>query len=79
MTQRFVPANVPAIENTSQDILHGLDAVPDGFLVVYADADVHATPGREWTREMAYLTAPWRGNAHAIVIFFTLREEPRDA
>lgn len=64
--------------NASREIVHGLSAIPDGFAIVYADADIVAEPGVPWTRDLAFL----RGgamNARAVVIFYTLREDITDA
>jgi hypothetical protein len=61
-----------------RDVVHGLGTKPDGFLVVYADADIIAEPGVLWTRDLAFLQAG-ADNAHAIVIFYTLRETPQNA
>lgn len=67
----------PAL-NTQRDIAHGLLVIPDGFLVVYADTLVTAEPGVLWTPTLAYLRASTT-NGRAIVIFYTLREDPIDA
>lgn len=64
--------------NTRRDIAHGLGMIPDGYEIVMADAEVHATPGAPWTTTIAYLQAA-AANAHAIVRFYTLREVPVDA
>lgn len=64
--------------NSRLDIAHTLGAVPDGYVLVWADAAVIATPGTLWTPTTAYLQAG-SNNAHAIVIFFTLREAPTNA
>jgi len=64
--------------NVQRDIEHGLGVIPDGFLVVYADAEIAAEPGVLWTQDFAYLRAG-AVNARAVVVFYTLREEPTDA
>jgi Chaperone of endosialidase len=66
----FPVANVP------RDVPHTLDgAVPTGMLVVWADAEIHAAPGRAWTETTAYLQAN-AAMAHATVIFVLARETP---
>lgn len=66
------------VATTRRDIAHTLGVVPDGYLLLWADAAITATPGTLWTPTTAYLSAG-ANNAHAIVIFFTLREVPTDA
>lgn len=67
-----------AAANTKRDIAHGLGVIPDGYRIVMADAEVHATPGALWTPTLAYLQAA-ADNTHAIIQFYTLREAPLDA
>jgi len=66
------------LANTKADIVHGLGDVPDGYHVVWADGLVHAEPGVQWTKDLAYLRAT-AVYVHATVIFFTLREVRHDA
>jgi hypothetical protein len=58
---------------TKLDVAHRLPVIPDGYLIVLADAEVHAMPGVVWTTSLAYLVAN-ANNAHALVRFYTLRE-----
>ena len=74
---RAVSVRFPAA-NTPRDIVHGLGVVPDGYLILRADANVIAVPGRIWTRDLAYLQAGTAG-ARATLLFVTLREAPRNA
>lgn len=62
----------------ARDVAHGLRQIPDGFLVVWSDAPVYAYPSRAWSATTAYLTSA-AANVHAIVIFYTLKEQPADA
>ena len=64
--------------NTSRDVQHGLQVIPDGMLMVRADANIFAVPGKQWTEDIAYLQAD-RANARATVVFFTMRESASDA
>lgn len=64
--------------NVQREIVHGMNTIPDGFFVVYADADIVAEPGAIWTTTFAYLRGGAE-NARAIVIFYTLREDILDA
>lgn len=66
------------LANTVRPIAHQLTAVPMGYLLLYTDAEVHASPNQPWTREEAFLQAS-SANAHALVIFFTLLEDWVDA
>jgi hypothetical protein len=50
-----------------------LTVVPSGYLVLWSDAPIIATPGLNWTPEIAYLQASMT-NARAIVLFVVLRE-----
>lgn len=59
--------------NTSRDVAHGMTAIPDGYSIVFADAEIHAVPGKLWTTTMAYLQAS-ANNAHAIIRFRRLRQ-----
>ena len=61
--------------NTSMLVTHGLGTKPDGVFVVWADASIVAVPGVAWTDTTATLMAS-AGNAHAVLVFYTLREEP---
>lgn len=64
--------------NTARDIVHGLGVVPDGYSLVFADAEIHAVPGKLWTDTLAYLQAS-TDNAHAIIRFRVLRQRPTPA
>lgn len=67
----FVAANTP------RDIEHGLGVIPDGYEIIFADGEVHASANL-WSPTTAWLQAN-AANTHAIVRFFTLREDPLDA
>jgi len=60
--------------NTRRDIAHTLTVVPSGYVVLWADAEIHATPGVLWTPDVAYLQAN-AANAHALLLFLVTREE----
>jgi hypothetical protein len=64
--------------NTQRDIQHRLGVTPSGYEVIFADAELHATPGKLWTPTLAYLQAN-AANAHALVRFYVLREDVIDA
>lgn len=64
--------------NSKRDIAHGLGVVPDGYEIVFADAEIHASPGQLWTPDVAYLQAN-AANSRALVRFYVLREVPIDA
>jgi hypothetical protein len=67
-----------AAANTQRDIAHGLGVIPDGYEIIFADAEIHATPGKLWTPVLAYLQAD-AANARALIRFYMLREAPIDA
>lgn len=67
-----------AVSGSTRDVAHGLGAIPDGMLVVWADAPIFAVPGVPWTRDLAFLRAS-SNNVHAIVCFYTLKETPTNA
>lgn len=64
--------------NTARDIAHGLGVIPDGYRIVWTNAEIHATPGTLWTPTLAYLQAN-AANALAIVRFYVLKDRPVDA
>lgn len=67
-----------AVANTPRDVLHQLGVIPDGYEILLADAEIHATPGALWTPTRAYLQANGN-NARALLRFYTINEEPTDA
>lgn len=64
--------------NTRRDVAHQLGTTPDGMFVIWHDANIKAVPGVRWTDTLAALQADV-ANAHAVILFFTLREEPMNA
>lgn len=58
------------------DVPHGMNAIPDGYLVLWQDALVIRAPGAAWSREVAYLQAE-TDHARACVVFLLLTETPR--
>lgn len=74
-----VPLSVTfPVAATTRDIAHRLGVVPDGYSLVFADAEIHAVPGKLWTDTLAYLQAS-TDNAHAIIRFRLLRQRPTSA
>lgn len=69
---RAVLINFP-LANTKTEVQHGLAEMPDGYLVVNADANVKRVPGQQWTKSLAYLQADM-ANSVAIICFGVLRE-----
>src|SRR5262245_48706198 len=61
--------------NVSVPVAHGLGTKPDGVFVVWGDASIVAVPGVAWTDTQAFVRAS-SGNANAVLLFYTLREEP---
>lgn len=71
----------PALEVTcaaagaSRQVLHGLGAVPDGYLVHLATGALYAVTPERWTEDLAFLTAPV-ANTFARVQFYLLADRP---
>ena len=56
----------------------GCRFIAPGYQIVFADAEIHAVPGKLWTTTTAYLQAG-SANAHAILRFRVLRQATRPA
>lgn len=69
---RPVTINFPSA-NTQTEVLHGLAEIPDGYLVLNADASVKRVPGKQWTKTLAYLQSDM-ANSTVIVAFGVFRE-----
>lgn len=65
-----------AAANVSTPILHGLGEIPTGYQLLYADTAVIASPGVQWDKTFAYLTA-LAAPAHVRLVFGIAREVPR--
>lgn len=65
----FPAADVP------RHVVHGLGAVPDGFLVLLGTGPVYALTPELWTEEMALVTSPV-ANTFARLWFLQLRQTP---
>src|SRR5262245_16443407 len=61
--------------NIDRPVAHGLGTRPDGMFVIRADAEITAVVGKSWDDLQALLKSNV-DNAHSIVVFFILREEP---
>lgn len=59
--------------NTSTEVLHDLGEVPDGYLVLNGDANVKRVPGKQWSKQLAYLQVDMV-NATVILAFGVFRE-----
>lgn len=71
---RPVEIHFPAA-NDPRQVAHGLGVVPSGYLVVMQTGALYSLTPERWTSDLALLTAPV-ANTRAMLIFFTLREEP---
>lgn len=71
---RPVEVHFPAASATRQ-VAHGLGVVPSGFLVVLQTGALYSVTPERWTSDLALLTAPV-ANTRAVLVFYTLREEP---
>lgn len=61
------------LANTSYEVKHLIKEVPDGFVVLDADARIKRAPGTSYGKELAYLQADM-ANATALLAFGVLRE-----
>jgi hypothetical protein len=71
---RPVSVSFPAA-NTQVEVLHQLGEIPDGYDVVIADAAIRRVPGKQWTKQIAYLMSD-QNNSSATLAFGVLREAP---
>lgn len=62
-----------ALANTQTEVQHELGEVPDGYLVVNADANVKRAPGKQWTKTLAYLQVDM-ANSSVVLCFGMFRE-----
>jgi hypothetical protein len=68
------PVSIPfEFVNTQTEVLHGLGEIPDGYIVLNADANIKRVPGKQWSKTLAYLQADM-AFATAIVVFGVFRE-----
>lgn len=58
---------------TSIEVQHLLAEIPDGFVVLSADCKVWRTPGKQWTKTLAYLMCD-AVNGHVELAFGVYRE-----
>jgi hypothetical protein len=63
------------VAGVARQIAHQLGTVPSGFLVVFATDVLVAQRVEAWTEDLAYVASSVN-NARAVLIFYTLREEP---
>ena len=59
--------------DTAVDVRHELEAVPDGWVTLWTDTVVIATPGLAWTRDLAFLQSPI-ADRRCLVKFVTQRD-----
>jgi hypothetical protein len=71
---RPVEVHFPAAAATRQ-VAHLLGTVPSGYVTVLATGEFYAVTPERWTEDLALLQAPV-ANTRAVLIFYTLREEP---
>jgi hypothetical protein len=67
-----VQVNFP-LKTTVYEVQHLLGEVPDGCEVITADCLLKRAPGRQWTKELAYLVSD-SDNSYAVLKFGVLRE-----
>lgn len=59
--------------NVSIEVQHTLGEIPDGVQVLTADCFLKRTPGKQWTKTLAYLMSD-TANGHAELAFGVYRE-----
>jgi hypothetical protein len=68
------PVSIPfAVANTQTEVQHGLAEIPDGYIVLNADAAIKRVPGKQWTKTLAYLQSDMV-NSSAVIVFGVFRE-----
>lgn len=60
-------------KNVSVEVQHTLGEIPDGVQVLTADCFIKRTPGKQWTKTLAYLMSD-SDNGHAELAFGVYRE-----
>jgi hypothetical protein len=63
---------------TSVEVQHGLGEIPDGFQVLSADCLVKRTPGKAWTKTLAYVMSD-TAVSNADLAFGVYRQSVRSA
>jgi hypothetical protein len=61
------------VANVEREVLHQLGEIPDGYSIILADANIRRVPGRQWTKQLAYLMSD-QNNSSATIAFGVLRE-----
>lgn len=61
------------LANTSYEVRHLMNEVPDGFVVLDTDARIKRAPGLAYNKTLAYLQADM-ANSTAVLAFGVLRE-----
>lgn len=63
------------LANTTYEITHGLAETPDGFQLFDGDCVVTRAPGRQFTKDLAYVRSTV-ANSFAVLAFGMYRETP---
>lgn len=63
------------VATATRQVAHGLGTVPSGYVVVMQTGALYAVTPERWTEDLALLQAP-SANTRAVLVFYTLREEP---
>lgn len=64
-----------ALANTPYEVLHRLAEVPDGHQQLDGDCVVTRAPGRQHTKDLAFVQSN-RADSFAVLAFGVFREEP---
>lgn len=59
----------------TRQVAHLLGTVPSGYVIVMQTGALYAVTPERWTEDLALLQAP-DANTRAVLMFYTLREEP---
>lgn len=59
----------------TRQVAHLLGTVPSGYLIVESTGPLYSVTKERWTEDLALLQAP-DANTRAVLMFYTLREEP---
>lgn len=64
-----------AVAAATRQVAHLLGTVPSGYLIVETSGPLYSVTKERWTEDLALLQAP-NANTRAVLVFYTLREEP---
>lgn len=64
--------------NTRRDVAHGLGVIPSGFIVIWANGPIYASPGQLMDNQLAYLQSSVAGTT-AKIMFVLMKGDTTNA